>query len=544
MGAPARSIAPEVLLKEHLLYVHTKAEAGEYADAMTALRETRASITDNVYLGALEKQLRQLIDLSEHRTLTEDQRSEILEPLTAIIEKAIGSVQQEVPVQPTPPPLRAIHLAPTVNTEERQQALDRLKVQYFEQASRHLSAGEYDLALSEIRRVFVIDPDNSTARQYESVIGELMRLKPAEEPAEDTEETPEQTVEDYERSMEQVSIIDDRIRPGDDPSPPKEEESSEVQTPAEEEPEPASMDIQDHTDAVENNPTNEPGAPDVEPEDVVPIFPLPPVRTEPVHVFTHSRPSVQTERPRMFTRGRILALCALLVLVGGTATFMFLRQSNGDSPRPNIQLPVQSKSDGIPTTTSSPIASSVPIADNSLAAQTTSSPIPEKTDNAPENTAQSETERPLKQSRDQAPDRDNRPQPIVAEEVAFRAPASNGTKTEPEPSKPVEAVPLTVPEPEPEPFIAVEKDPQLAHLVQPQIPDLAWQTSSEASIVVRVLIDAEGKPVKTRTLKSTNAIVETAVVSALMQSTFTPGIMGKSAVTSWLTVPLKFKRGG
>src|SRR5512140_740868 len=104
MGIPARGIAPEVFLKEHLLYVHTKAEAGEYADAMAALRETRASVTDNVYLGALEKQLRQLIDLSEHRTLTDDQRSEILEPVGGIIEKAIGSIHQLLPVQPAAPP--------------------------------------------------------------------------------------------------------------------------------------------------------------------------------------------------------------------------------------------------------------------------------------------------------------------------------------------------------------------------------------------------------------------------------------------------------
>jgi TonB family protein len=157
--------------------------------------------------------------------------------------------------------------------------------------------------------------------------------------------------------------------------------------------------------------------------------------------------------------------------------------------------------------------------------------------------SQPELDPPIKPSRKESVTREVAIQPVVSEDVPLQAPVSTPPAKETQASPSSEAASLNVAEPEPEPFIAVEKEPQIAHLVQPQIPAIAWETSNEASIVVRVLINEEGKPVKTRVLKSSNAVVETAVVAAVMQSTFTPGIMGKSAVTSWLTVPLKFKRG-
>jgi periplasmic protein TonB len=536
MGIPAGGMTPDVFLKEHLLYVHTKAEAGEYTDAMAALRETRASVTDNVYLGALEKQLRQLIDLSEHRTLSADQRSEILEPLSGIIEKALGSVRQSIPVQPLP--VTSVRLSATLDTDERQQALDRLKVQYFEQASRHLSAGEYDLALSEIRRVFVIDPDNSTAKQYESVIGELMHMKPPEATTDDADDDPRPSVQEYERGMEQVSIIDNRLRPGESPAPPDEDADTSPDALSDNDPEEPA--VGDPIDEGDDLSTVQPFAPPAVPEDPAADAPALPVRTQPLHVFTPARTSVQTERPRRFPTRLVLACVGALIILGSGVTLTLLRGSGTDSQRPNLQLPVQSRTDAVTPATSA--ATQPPEQKESQTNPSTTVPESGLSATTPILSSRAALEPTTTLSRNENPGRMVVVEPVAAEEVAARGPVSPPPKTEAQATTPIEPAPLTVAEPEPEPFIAVEKEPQIAHFVQPQIPDVAWQAGNEASIVVRVLVNPDGKAVKTKILKSTNAVVESAVVAALMQSTYTPGIMGKSAVTSWLTVPLKFKR--
>ena len=61
-------------------------------------------------------------------------------------------------------------------------------------------------------------------------------------------------------------------------------------------------------------------------------------------------------------------------------------------------------------------------------------------------------------------------------------------------------------------------------------------------VVVKVLIDTEGKPIDTQILKSTNSVFEEPVIDAVMRSQFTPALMGQGPVTAWLTIPFRFKQ--
>jgi protein TonB len=52
-------------------------------------------------------------------------------------------------------------------------ALEALKLQYFQNATRFLAKGEFDSALAEIKRILVIDPEHRLAREYEARVAEL-----------------------------------------------------------------------------------------------------------------------------------------------------------------------------------------------------------------------------------------------------------------------------------------------------------------------------------------------------------------------------------
>jgi len=91
-------------------------------------------------------------------------------------------------------------------------------------------------------------------------------------------------------------------------------------------------------------------------------------------------------------------------------------------------------------------------------------------------------------------------------------------------------------------FIPVEKDPQIIRLEKPQFPSFVWKTGIEGQVVVKVLIDPDGKPIDTQILKSTNSVFEQPVIDAVMRSQFSAAQMGQGPVTAWLTIPFKFKQ--
>ena len=91
-------------------------------------------------------------------------------------------------------------------------------------------------------------------------------------------------------------------------------------------------------------------------------------------------------------------------------------------------------------------------------------------------------------------------------------------------------------------FVAVEKDPQIVKLEKPEFPSFVWKMGVEGQVVVRVLIDANGKPLDSQILKSTNPVFEQPVIDAVMKSQFNPAQMGQGPVAAWLTIPFKFKQ--
>ncbi len=158
---------------EKLSEAQAKSEAGQYRDALRIVREAKALEARNIYILAFEKQVEQLAELSETKLLSDEQRADIIESLPGIIERAA-----EISNAPS-----STAQAPDTRTElnrereERAAALEWLKNQYFQHAHDYVRKGEYQHALAEIRRVYIIDPNNTIAKDFEKQIDQLISLR-------------------------------------------------------------------------------------------------------------------------------------------------------------------------------------------------------------------------------------------------------------------------------------------------------------------------------------------------------------------------------
>lgn len=90
-------------------------------------------------------------------------------------------------------------------------------------------------------------------------------------------------------------------------------------------------------------------------------------------------------------------------------------------------------------------------------------------------------------------------------------------------------------------FIPVEQPPRILQLEQPKFSDDQISRGIQGDIVVKVQIDKTGKPLQARIISSTNPSLDAAVIDAVLQSSYVPGIMSNGPVTSWMTIPLKLK---
>jgi len=91
-------------------------------------------------------------------------------------------------------------------------------------------------------------------------------------------------------------------------------------------------------------------------------------------------------------------------------------------------------------------------------------------------------------------------------------------------------------------YVENQELPQLKRFVMPQYPELALRTGAEGEVKVRVQVGPSGKPLQAKILESTNPVFNEAAISAMLSAEFEPGKMPSGPVTSWVTVPLTFRR--
>ena len=100
-------------------------------------------------------------------------------------------------------------------------------------------------------------------------------------------------------------------------------------------------------------------------------------------------------------------------------------------------------------------------------------------------------------------------------------------------------------EPDPDEFVPVEKQPgmdiaELQKLVE--YPKLAKEAGVEGRVIVKALIDANGKVRRTLVEYTDNSLLNQAAIDAIKNyKNFTPAIQNNKPVMVWISIPLRFK---
>jgi protein TonB len=84
--------------------------------------------------------------------------------------------------------------------------------------------------------------------------------------------------------------------------------------------------------------------------------------------------------------------------------------------------------------------------------------------------------------------------------------------------------------------------PRVQNLSQPRYPAIARQTARTASVLIRVLVDENGRPVEVLLKNSKRAGLgfDEAALDAARRSTYTPATKNGVRVKMWLDLNIKF----
>ena len=83
--------------------------------------------------------------------------------------------------------------------------------------------------------------------------------------------------------------------------------------------------------------------------------------------------------------------------------------------------------------------------------------------------------------------------------------------------------------------------PEVARQVKPEYPEVARRLGMEGLVVVKLLINKEGRPQKAEIFSSQNAIFDDDAKNAALHWLFTPAIANGYLVSVWMTVPFNFR---
>ena len=421
---PQEKMDTQQFIIDRLQDIHRKAEANNFVDALESMKEVKAADAKNIYLIAIEKQIAKLNDPA----LQAESRTAIIKSLPPMIDRAISDVQRRI-------------ISPKVDDSQKIQkeaALEKLKSQYFQRSDDYVEKKEYQRALEEIRRIYIIEPGSVVAKEYE-------------------------------KKIEQLAALQAR---GESQAPPTEvvKESKKIATVAE--------------------------AP-----------------------REKDKITEKSNKPKML----IIAAAAIIILCVG-AWFIF---SKGSTSQPtdqvSVQQPIPSKesvTQTLPTaTTSTPQSGKEPA---KIQKQT-----PDIKPAAPE-------QKPI-----QTPATTQQSRSLVQ---PTQQPAQQPVVNTPPPQQPAQQQPKVAEStPAPMPFVAIESQPELIRREPAVYPEIAKKMGLQGRVTIEVTIDAQGKPIQARVVKSASDVFNEAAIEAVMKYSFKPAMMSTGPVTSKIMIPIDFR---
>lgn len=92
------------------------------------------------------------------------------------------------------------------------------------------------------------------------------------------------------------------------------------------------------------------------------------------------------------------------------------------------------------------------------------------------------------------------------------------------------------------PFWSVEVKPQPVNIPKPNYPELAKQAGIEGDVVVKALVDVDGRIIDVEIQKSSgNSSLDQAALEAARNAIFTPAKQRDQYVRVWVSIPFKFR---
>jgi hypothetical protein len=95
--------------------------------------------------------------------------------------------------------------------------------------------------------------------------------------------------------------------------------------------------------------------------------------------------------------------------------------------------------------------------------------------------------------------------------------------------------------PAPQDVVYIEKQGEVIQLERPQLPVGTKDGRFLGHLLIRVRIDAQGKPLQAEVLKSSNKTFDVPMVNAVMKSQFKPAQTSVGPVASWLVIPVNLE---
>jgi len=176
------------VISAHLSECKKYIEAEVYYKALAAIKNAKYADPRNIYIIALEKQVELLSDLSKKRPASDANKKEVRETIPEIIRRAIDDTSKREAMKSKKNQNDNENETSSDPMElERNLAMKKLKNQFVKLAEEFIDKGDYQSALEEIRRIFIVDPDNKTAKELEKKIQTLVSYHSTD----DLEEPPE-----------------------------------------------------------------------------------------------------------------------------------------------------------------------------------------------------------------------------------------------------------------------------------------------------------------------------------------------------------------
>ncbi len=431
---PQEKMDTQQFIINHLQDIHRKAEANNFVDALESIKEVKAADAKNIYIIAIEKQIAKLNDPA----LQAESRTAIIKSLPPMIDRAISDVQRRI-ISPKTDDSQKI---------QKEAALEKLKSQYFQRSDDYVEKKEYQRALEEIRRIYIIEPGSVVAKEYEKKIEQLAALQTH----------------------------------GESQAPPTEivKESKKISAVAE-----ASREEEKITE--------------------------------------------KSNKPKIL----IIAAAAIVILLVGAWLIFSKSSTNQPTDQASVQQTIPSKESVTPTlptaTTSTPQSGKEPaqIAETSKQLAKIQKQTPDIKPTAPEQKPV-QTPATAQQSRSLVqPTQQPASQPVVNTPPA-QQPAQQQAKA-------AESTPA------PMPFVAIESQPELIRREPAVYPEIAKKMGLQGRVTVEVTIDAQGKPIQARVVKSASDVFNEAAIEAVMKYSFKPAMMSTGPVTSKIMIPIDFR---